>query len=120
LQRLQWVHCGERPQPAITQQIKALEGGHSRQLVTLRDPSGRPMCERAGPANVAVGHYARVSRQPVVDAAAKAEVLAAVRAEQPAASEDADGSQSVWRWVRLQQPWCLLGLAQHQVRTAFL
>jgi hypothetical protein len=95
LQRLQWVHCGERPQPAITQQIKALEGGHSRQLVTLRGPSGQPVCERAGPANVAVGHYARVSRRPLVDATAKAEVLAAVRAEQPAVCEEADGSQSV-------------------------
>ena len=92
LQRLRWVHRGERPQPAITEHIRALQGGRSNKLITLVDPSGRPMCERAAPANVAIAHYARVSQQPVVDAAAKAEVLAAVRALQPQEGEAADGS----------------------------
>jgi hypothetical protein len=64
-------------------------------MVTLRDPSGIPAVEGAAPANVAIGHYARVSRQPVVDTAAKAEVMAAVQALQPSGRIEADGSPTI-------------------------
>jgi hypothetical protein len=47
------------------------------------------------PANVAISHYAQVSQQPVVDATAKAEVMAAVRALQPSGGEEANGSATV-------------------------
>ena len=94
LQRLQWLHQGERPQPAITEQLRAVKGG-SAKLVTLRDLSGRIVCDRAEPAEVAAAHYASVSRQPTVDAAAKATVMAAVQALQPAGAVEADGSPDV-------------------------
>lgn len=89
------MHHGERPQPAITQQFKALQGGQSRKLVTLRDSAGCPQSVRAAPANVVIDHYARVSQQPVVDATAKAEVMAAVWALQPSGGEEANGSTTM-------------------------
>lgn len=95
LQRLQWLHQGERPQPAITEQVRALGGGSSAKLVTLRAASGRLVCDRAEPAEVAAVHYAHVSRQPVVDASAHATVMAAVQAQQPDGSVEADGSPEV-------------------------
>ncbi len=74
LQRLQWLHHGERPQPVITQQIRALEGGHSRRPIMLRAASGQIVWKKAEPANVAIQHYANVSRQPAIDPAAQADL----------------------------------------------
>ena len=95
LSRQQWIHQGERPQPTITEQVKAVEGGHSRRPTCLRAPSGQIVWQGADPANVAVQHYARVSQQPTVDPAAKAEVLTAVRMQQPVGVQPANGDQTV-------------------------
>jgi hypothetical protein len=51
--------------------------------------------QKADPANVAVQHYASVSRQPVIDPAAQAEVMAAVRALQPEGGVPANGDPVV-------------------------
>ena len=92
LQRQQWVHGGERPQPAITQQLRALGGGDAGKPVVLRAPGGGWVWEGSGPANLAVAHYASVSAQPPVEVGAQQAVLAAVRAAQPAGAVAADGA----------------------------
>lgn len=93
--RQQWLHAGERPQPVITEQLKALQGGQSRAPVVLRAAGGALVWQGAGPANVAAAHYAAVSAQPHVEAAAQLEVLTAVRVAQPPDVAAADGSTVV-------------------------
>ena len=91
-QRHQWIHKGERPNPNITQQLKCLEQvSVSKRVIALRTAAGDFVWEGAAPAGVAIAQWAGVSKQPVVDPAAQAEVLAAVRnfPRQPAT---ADGS----------------------------
>ena len=95
LLRQQWLHAGERPQPVITEQLKALDGGRSRPPVVLRAASGALAWRGSEPANVAASHYAAVSAQPQVDAAAQQDVLAAVRAAQPAGAVAAAGGEAV-------------------------
>jgi exonuclease III len=95
LLRQQWLHAGERPQPVITEQLRALDGGRSRAHVVLRAASGGVAWRGSEPAHVAAAHYAAVSAQPRVDAAAQQDVLAAVRAAQPAGAVAAAGGGAV-------------------------
>ena len=78
-QRQQWVHQGEQPNPAITQQLKALGGSHQQHVIGLRSAAGTFVWEGAGPADIAIAQWAGVSTQPTVDPAAQTHVLDAVR-----------------------------------------
>lgn len=96
LQRHTWLQQGERPQPVITQQLRALEKGPAKSaIVALRSAAdGRLVWAGAEPANIAIAHWAAVSAAPATDPAALAEVLAAVR-QLPSQPADADGSANI-------------------------
>jgi hypothetical protein len=93
-QRQQWVHQGEQPNPAITQQLNALGGSHQQHVIGLRSAAGTFVWEGAGPADIAIAQWAGVSRQPTVDPAAQTQVLAAVR-NLPRHPANANGSPTV-------------------------
>ena len=90
MQRQQWLHRGEQPNPCITEQMRALERSPtSRKVVALRSAAGAYVWDGAGPANVAITQWAGVSAPPTVDPAAQAAILAAVQGlpRQPAAAD---------------------------------
>jgi hypothetical protein len=89
LQRQEWLHRGEQPNPCITEQLRALERSPTaHKVVALRTAVGSFVWEGAGPASVAIAQWAGVSAQPTVDTAAQADILAAVGAfpREPAAA----------------------------------
>ena len=114
LQRHKWLHRGEQPNPCITQQLQAVERSTTtKAVVALRAQDGTVVFSGSGPANIAINHYARVSRQPQVSAPAKAQVLAAI-ASQQTTSAVVDGNPRVTA-AKSSQQYQQPGQAHHQV-----
>ena len=75
LRRHTWLHAGERPNPAMTRQLRPPQ--HATSVAALRGAGGA-MHTGAAAAQRAADFWAGVSAQPAVSPAAQAEVLAAL------------------------------------------
>lgn len=74
--RQAWVHAGERPGLALSRRFRPRV--QDSQVPALRDAGGRVVHQGTACAQLAARTYARVSAQPVVDVAARQEVLQAL------------------------------------------
>ena len=73
-----WMHCDERPSPAITQLLRPTKA--KQRVTALRDAQGGLLGPGAPQANAMAAHWAGVSAASPRDPAAMAEVLSAVTA----------------------------------------
>jgi exonuclease III len=74
-QRRHWVHCGERPNAALTGQLRPAAAAG---VATLHAPNGAVAATPAACARLCTAHWAGVCRQPTTTQAAQQEVLAAL------------------------------------------
>lgn len=74
--RHSWLHRGERPCPALTRRLRPALA--RRQVLALRSATGALLTRGTALAQRVADHWAAISEQPLTDAAAQQEVLAAL------------------------------------------
>ena len=80
--RMDWLHQGERPNPAITASLRPPAA--SRFVAALQAPAGHMVGPGRAQAQLVAEHWAHVSSEPPTHSGAQAEVLAALDAHMAA------------------------------------